>query len=634
MVVLSVKELSKRYGSEIVLSDVSFNVYGGDRIGLVGPNGAGKTSLLNIISGRVEPDSGEIFLQGSLRSGYLDQQAALQGNTTVWDEARSTFGHLLKLIEQAEVAAHDLSQADNDAERDQLGKRFDLLQLQIERRDGYRLDHKIERVLQGLGFCNTQFQQPIGQLSGGQQNRLLLAKLLLSEPDVMLLDEPSNHLDIEASQWLENHLATSNSTIIVVSHDRYLLDKVTNRTCELFQGKIDSYKGNFSSYWLQKAERVETQRRTYQRQQDDIERMEQFVRKNHYGQKHAQAEDRRKKLEHLVRIEPPREIPIPVMGFPPAQRTGDVVLRIEHLSKKFDTTLFSDLNFSVQRGEKWGILGSNGSGKTTLLRCVTGEVEPDDGQVIVGSGVRIAYFDQLLSGLNPDVDLLEAVRPAIAGSEMQQRRKVLARFGLTGETAHQTVNRLSGGQRNRALLARLAAEEANFLILDEPTNHLDLWSRNALERSLVEYDGSALIVSHDRYFLNRIVDHLLVADSDCFRVIEGNYDTYLNLLQTRSEGQSESNAETGHRAQKRSGRRKDKGLQSNRRRRFPYRKTHELEDEILQRETRLEQLHESLTLPELLRDGDRVKAVKHEIEQLKSELPILYEHWEESVDLN
>lgn len=632
MILLGVESVTKHFGPEPVLAGVTFEVRAGERISLVGPNGAGKTTLLKIIAGREEADSGTVQRQGSARLGYLDQQPRFLPGRTVWDEALDALSELTGMVREAESLAHALGQTADAAERRRLGERYDRLHHALQHRGGYHLDHKIERVLDGLGFRPESFQQPVEQLSGGQQNRLLMARLLLEEPDLMLLDEPSNHLDMEATQWLEGFLCDSASALLVVSHDRFFLDKVTQRTLELFRGTVESYPGNFSAYRRQKAERLEVQRRTYEKQQTEIAKMEDFVRRHHYGQKHAQAEDRRKKLERIERVELPREIAAPPMGFPPASRTGDVALRVEHLSKAYDRPLFADLTFDMLRGEKWGILGPNGSGKTTLLLCLLGRQTPDAGRFVFGANVRVAYFDQQLAGLDESLPVIEAVRPDGREFTEQQRRDLLARFGITGDMAFQNVASLSGGERNRVALARLSATEANFLILDEPTNHLDLWSRGALEDALQAYDGTVLLVSHDRYFLNQVVDHLLVADGGSFRVLEGNYDAYLQWQ--RQQPVSSPSASAVARGAVRQVERQPVDKAARRKRKFPYRKVEDLEIEIAGCEQCIAQLHVAMASPEVLRDGERVKRTMAELERQQQDLAVLYEHWEEAMELN
>src|SRR3954454_8932467 len=460
MILLSLQTIVKYYGPEPVLDGVTFDIRPGERVSLVGPNGAGKTTLMRIVAGLAEADRGRVELHSSATLGYLEQHPEFEPGRTVWDVASAALAKIADLAGHSEEIAYAIAAETDDAERKRLEHRFEHIQHQLQHHDAYNLDYRIERVLEGLGFAKSSFQQEVEKLSGGQQNRLLLARLLLAEPDLMLLDEPSNHLDIDATEWLEDFLIESEQAILVVSHDRYFLDRVTDRTLELYQGTVESYPGNFTQYKRLKAERLEVQRRTYERQQEEIAKMEDFIRRYHFGDRHQQAEDRRKKLDRIERVAPPREIASPPMGFPPASRTGDIVLRVEKLAKGFPgKPLFGNLSFDILRGEKWGILGPNGSGKTTLLRCLLGELEPDAGRIIFGSGVKPGYFDQMLTGLDEEMQVLDAVRPttqARSASEgpgykefrEQDRRDLLARFGVTGDMVFQRVGSLSGGERN------------------------------------------------------------------------------------------------------------------------------------------------------------------------------------------
>ena len=633
MILLSAQSLTKHFGPDPVLSGITFDLHSGQRVGLVGPNGTGKTTLLKILAGRETADAGDVDVHATVRIGYLQQHADFIAGRTVWDEAREAMRDLIALAKRSEDVAFAISATNDPSERTRLETEFDQLQHELHQREGYTLDHKLERVLEGLGFNRDTFSQDVTHLSGGQQNRLLLAKLLLAEPEILLLDEPNNHLDIAATEWLEEYLVKSSQAMLVVSHDRYFLDKVTEHTLELFHGTTDRYKGNFSTYWRQKLERLEVQRRTYDKQQTEISKMEDFVRRHHAGQKHQQAEDRRKKLERIERVEPPREIIAPTMAFPKATRTGDIVLRVEHVSKQYADWLFRDVQFDLQRGERWGILGPNGSGKTTLLRCLLGEVKPDEGNIIWGTGVQVGYFDQLLQQLDDETPVVDAIRPTHKEFVEKERRDLLARFGLTGDLAFQTVESLSGGERNRAALAQLAATDANVLVLDEPTNHLDLWARDALESTLREFAGTVLFVSHDRYFLNRVADHVLVLEPDRVSIIDGNYDAYLYRIRQRdldtSVIQHDTKTQSGNASTRRA-----REKPPRQKRKFPYRKLEELEMEILEHETRIEQIHSELVSPEVLRDGQQVKALQTELQQLQDKLAELYEHWEEAVELN
>ena len=636
MIVLSVQDVVKYFGPDPVLDGVTFDVQAGDRCVLLGPNGSGKTTLLKILTGEIEADSGVVNYHPQVQIGYLQQHPQFASGQTVWEIAEETLGDLKRLVQEAETTASQLSLCDDDSTRKQLSERYDSLQQQIQQRDGYRLDYKIQRVLDGLGFDRSTHQQPVEQLSGGQRNRLMLAQLLLTEPDLMLLDEPSNHLDLEATQWLENYLQQSRQAFIIVSHDRYLLDRVGQRTLELCHGSVETYSGNYSAYQRQKKDRLLVQQRTYDRQQAEIAKLEDFVRRHHHGQKHAQAEDRRKKLARIEPVALPREIQSPTMFFPEAARSGDIALRVEHLSKAYDQPLFEDLTFDVLRGEKWGVLGPNGCGKTTLLRCLLGECEADNGGIVTGTGIQVGYFDQKLACLPPDELVVDAVRPEHKEFVEQQRRDLLARFGIQGDMVFQRVSELSGGERNRVALARLAAADVNLLIFDEPTNHLDLWAREALENCLREFAGTVLLVSHDRYFLNRVVDHMLVVQGARYQAITGNYETYLQLVNQGygCQATAATTGETEAAAVTASNRQTSTQRESRKKRKFPYRKTADLEADIQECEQRIEALHQQLALPDVLRDGPRVKVLKEELEQQQGQLQQLYDHWDEAIELN
>ena len=641
MIQLTVDNIVKYFSEEAVLDGVSFELSKGDHVALVGPNGAGKSTLVNIITGVLEPDSGRVDLHPSIRVGVLEQQPEYVAGKTVWDEAATALEELATLTEQAQRVAEEMAQAMGQ-EQEALAERYDRLQEKLFQQDAYNLDYRIERILSGLGFVDSEFEKTVDQLSGGQKNRLALAKLLLAEPDLMILDEPSNHLDVDATQWLEKFLAASTATILLVSHDRFLIDQVSHKTIELHQGTIEIYKGNYSAYMRQKDERNAVLRRTYEKQQDEIARLEEFVRRHIGSQKTTQAEDRRKKLQRMELVNPPREIIAPAMGFPKPERSGDIVIRAEHVSKAYDFPLFQDLTFDILRGQKWGILGPNGTGKSTLMKILNGEVEADEGEIHIGAKVKSAYFDQHLTCVDSDKEVVEAIRPDHKEFVERERRDVLARFGITKEMVFKKVSQLSGGERNRTALAWLSTRDANLLYLDEPTNHLDLWARDSLEKTLNDYGGTVVIVSHDRYFLDQVCDMLLVVEPKRFRVIDGNYSTYQTLIDSGlaqearvgKESKTTTAAVDDVPAESKAKRAKGANSKPRRKRKFPYRKVAELESEIAAIENRIEAIYSEMGLEATLRDGDLIKNLNAELESLQNSLEPLYEHLEEAIEMN
>jgi ATP-binding cassette, subfamily F, member 3 len=446
----------------------------------------------------------------------------------------------------------------------------------------------------------------------------------------MLLDEPSNHLDIEATRWLEDYLAKQPEAMIIVSHDRYFLDRVVTKVFELNAGRLTSYPGNYQAYTRLRRERYEHQLKAWEAQQEYIAKQEDYINRVHYGQLHKQAQSRKKALERLERVERPALVETPHMHFGEVRRSGDVVLQVDDLAKAYDRPLFSGLSFSLQRGRRLGIMGPNGSGKTTLLRILLGDENADTGTVERGHLVEFGYYDQHLAALPDDKPVIRAVWPeADPDANEQGMRNLLGRFGLTGDQVYQAVGDLSGGERSRAALARLVAQGVNVLVLDEPTNHLDLWACDALEHALLAFEGTVIVVSHDRYFLNRVVDQLIaLEDSGRCRVIHGNYDTY-EMMRAQQEEASAPNKSTPAAEAKSAA-----PLKQKRRRHFPYRKIEDLETDIAAGETQLRELERLLASPDLYRDGERVKQTMRAFEETKTRLQQLYEHWDEAVELN
>ncbi len=583
MILLSATSLGRQFAGEPVFNGLKFEVRAGERIGLVGPNGAGKTTLMRILARQDQADYGSLYVRPGIRVSLLRQHPEFGPEETLMSVARSGIASIIDLQNELEVAAQELSEAENDDDRGLASRRYDELHNQLEHQDAYSIDHRVEEVLSGLGFPPADFTRPARTFSGGQQSRLMLAKLLLETPDLMLLDEPSNHLDIETTAWLENYLARQAVAMVVVSHDRYFLDKVVTRIWELNEGKIEVYPGNYTQYWRLRSEKAKVLDRQAERQNEKIADLEAYIRKYGAGQRAKQSKDREKKLARVERVETIRDINGPRMGFGEVDRAGDVVIETRNLSKGYATPLFQGLNFQIERGQCVGVMGPNGSGKTTLIKTLIGRLKPDAGEVKLGHKVQVGYHDQGLETLPPETTVVRAVWPEDDPSWVQEDvRDLLARFGLSGEIVFQTVGQLSGGEKAKAALARLAATSANLLVMDEPTNHLDIWSCDALERSIREFEGTVLVVSHDRYFLNQVADRLIVVAGGRARVIEGDYETYQRFAQQEAERAAATT--TAHAAPTSDG---EARKTERRKRKFPYRKSAELEREIAEIEAQV-----------------------------------------------
>jgi ATP-binding cassette subfamily F protein 3 len=630
MILVSATDLGRQYSGDPIFTGLRFEIRAGERIGLVGPNGAGKTTLMRLIVGADPADYGHLHVRPGIRVSLLRQEPDFDPDQTLLEVARSGLATLLELQQEMEEAAHELAEAEDDADRDRASRRYQELRDRIEHQDAYSLDHRVEEILGGLGFSTAEFNRAARTFSGGQQSRLMLAKLLLESPDLMLLDEPSNHLDVETTEWLESYLARQSVAMIIVSHDRYFLDKVVTKIWELHEGGIAAYPGNYTQYWRLRTERAKVLERQAERQAEQIADLEDYIRKYGAGQRAKQAKDREKKLARIDRVETMREIVGPVMGFGEVERSGDIVIDARKVSKAYDRVLFRDFSVTLLRDQCMGIMGANGTGKSTLIKILIGREKADSGEVKLGHKVHVGYYDQGLEALPPQTTVVRAVWPEDDPDWVEQDvRDLLARFGLSGELVFQTVGQLSGGEKGKAALARLAATNANLLVMDEPTNHLDIWSAEALERSIREFEGTVLVVSHDRYFLNQVADRLIVVGDGRARVIEGDFETYQRL---KREEQETALAKTVGPAS--ASPTKPAPAVEKRKRRFPYRKSADLEREIATSESAVGELEHALADPDTWKDANRARDTQKRYDELQQKLALLYEHWEEALEFN
>ena len=635
MLLLSCTNVSRGYDATPLFEEVSLELHAGERIGFVGPNGAGKTTLMRILGGQDEPEAGSVKRHAGARLDLLRQVAKFPPGRTLYEEAKSAFDELLATQEELHTVADKMAHCDDPLEQKQLADQYDRLNELLAANDAYTLDHKVDDVLTGLGFLKQDFHREIVSFSGGQQRRILLAQLLLSAPDIMLLDEPSNHLDIDTTRWLEGYLARQPQGMIIVSHDRYFLEKVTNKTIELHAKRITSYPGSYKQYVRLRDERFDRQLKEWEAQKEYVGKQEDYIRRAAYGQLAKQAQSRVKALDKLDRLEKPTKVSGPNIHFKDVMRSGDVVFHCEELGKSYGSNkLFEGLNFDIKRGQRLGIMGANGSGKTTLLRMLLGDEEPTTGTIQRGHLVFTGYLDQHLKLLDENETVIRAVwpepDPALTEKTM---RNLLGSFGIHGETCDQPVKELSGGERSRAALAKLTVAGTNVLILDEPTNHLDLWACDSLEEALKNYEGTCLVVSHDRYFLNRVVDLLIVFEPNRIEMVYGNFDTY-ELLRANRENAAKEAAEKSAPKKETVAKVAAATPGGKRKRKYPYRKAGELETEIAELEAKMMEMETSLTLPEIYRDGGRVQELMHDIAEAHARLPELYEHWEEATELN
>ena len=644
---LTVNNLDILYGDKHLFNNVSARINANDRIGLVGVNGAGKSTLLKIISGIAETDPGVVNRPKRFSVAYLPQEAtAYDSGRTIYQEAENAFAEALVMQQDLDEVNRQLAAVDpENSEFSNLLKLQGELQHKLERIDIFRVQSKIEKVLMGLGFSIEDFDRPSNSLSGGWLMRLMLAKLLLAMPDLLLLDEPTNHLDLDSLTWLENFLLTYDGGLVIISHDRTFLDQVTSTTWELSLGRLTVFKGNYAKYVTDKEIRLQVDRAAYANQQAQIRQTMRFVQRfRAKSTKAKQVQSRLKQLSRMERIELGETEQEVSFHFPPAAPSGRLALDIESLSKRYqDKQVFQDVSFQLQRGDKMAVVGVNGAGKSTLMRILAGLEGCDTGKVELGHNVKISYFGQhQAQELAPSLTALQTLSSVAGEMTVTEIRSLLGAFLFRGEEVDKKVQVLSGGEKSRLALAKMIVQPANLLILDEPTNHLDMSSQEVLQEAMAQYDGTIIIVSHNRHFVNHFINKVLEIKNKRSTLYEGNIEDYLNKLKDIDEisqaklkeendaGGMETEVPLKQRGkavrQEQAKIRQEKGKKLG-----PLKKeVMQVEEEIGNLETRKNELEQLMADPQLYRDQDKFADYSKEYSSLERRLERLYQRWEEA----
>ncbi|WP_339322252.1 ABC-F family ATP-binding cassette domain-containing protein [Paenibacillus sp. FSL W8-0194] len=642
---LQASGIKKLYGVEPVLDGINLQIQERDRVGLVGVNGAGKSTLLQILAGEMSYDGGQIFKAKETTIGYLAQNSGLQSGRTIWEEMMNVFAHLIeteKELRQMEEQIADPALMENPKKYQELLDRYAVRSDWFKDHGGYEMETRIRSVLHGMGFGSFAPDTPISTLSGGQKTRLALARILLQAPDLLMLDEPTNHLDIATLTWLEDYLRSYSGALLVVSHDRYFLDRLVTSIVEIERHQSKRYTGNYSRYIDLKAAEYESAMKQYEKQQDEIARMEEFIQKNIVrASTTKRAQSRRKALEKMERMDKPLgDLKKASFSFEVEYMSGKDVLQVKNLAVSFAPPhhLFQNVSFDLHRGETVALIGPNGIGKSTLLKCLTGSERPASGTIQWGTKVKIGYYDQEQTNLNPSNTVLEELWSHYPHMEEARIRTVLGNFLFSGEDVLKKIAALSGGEKARVALAKLMLLEANMLILDEPTNHLDLFSKEVLESALMDYEGTLLFISHDRYFLNKMAERIIELHPQGVEHFLGNYDDYTAKKQELEELSQEALEAAGNRTQKQENAAESEGKpgintfeadkQAKREERSRQRKIAALEERIQQLEAEISGLEAEMTKPEVYQDYISLQKHQQEQEAKKKELDEAFAEWE------
>ena len=626
MILLQINKLEKSYDGEVIFSDVDFEVKTGERIAIVGRNGAGKTTLMKIIAGVESYDEGNISKGKQVTMGYLTQQMTLDSNDTVMNEMKKPFKDVINIEDKMKTLTDWLSihadEYDQDLYKEKLSQ-YEALFNQYELMDGYNYESKIKTVLTGLDFKESDFDRQIQSFSGGQKTRLSMAQMLLSEPDLLLLDEPTNHLDMETTEWLENYLTHFKGAIVIISHDRYFLDKIVNQVYDVALGSVKKYVGNYSKFLKERDAHYEKVMAEYERQQSEIKKLETFVEKNiTRASTSGMAKSRRKVLERMERIEMPRlDAKSAQINFEITRATGEDVLKVQNLDIGYSKSITPTINLEVKRHDRIAIIGPNGIGKSTLIKTIAQKIPALGGNIVYGSNIQIGYYDQKQAEFTSNMTILDYVWNQYAHMPEKDIRTILGRFLFTQEEVKKVINDLSGGEKARLQLALLMLEKNNVLILDEPTNHLDIDSKEMLEQALQNFEGTLLFVSHDRYFINELANNIFHITQNGNELFRGDYQYYLEKLEQREaisryEQEDIKSTETP----------KDDQYYANQKqlkkeKRKLERQLEEIENNISTYEEQISDYEHQLTLPEIFNDIEK----SNEINNLRVEAERLLE---------
>ncbi len=636
MALLQLQEAEKKIVDQIILQEASLQIQPGEMIGLIGLNGVGKTTLFRILTGMEALDSGRLITKKDLSMGYMVQDffTCQEADVTLYDFILQVFTELIEMeddIRLLEEKMGELQAGEGSKEYEQVMSDYSRLTQRFQQQGGYEYESRIRGVLSGLGFSASDYHRELESLSGGEKSRAALGRLLLQEPELLLLDEPTNHLDISAQEWLEEYLSNYSQAVVIISHDRYLLDRLVDRIWELEQGRLSKYAGNYSFYWDEKQRRLSIWKKEYSRQQEKIEKMEEYIRRNHAGNNARQARSRQKQLDNMEQIPPPPSEPaLPGIFFPEASPSVKKVLEVEDLWQVFNDSgeekkVLKGVNLYLERGEKVVLLGDNGSGKTVLINTLMGIIPPTSGSINYGKRVKKAYYLQEQENLTPDNNLVQELRSA-ARISYEEARNILGRFLFDTEDCRKLIRDLSGGERSRFALARLTVIESNLLMMDEPTNHLDILSRSVLEEALKDYSGTMVVISHDRYFIDQIADKIWELDDGKVREYDGNYSKY-RYYKERERKESK-------RIERGGGEKKGEQQRVKRKKEVPSGPDlSQVEERIMSLEGIIAELEEEFGEPGFYeQSGEVIEEKNRKYHECRQELNSLYLLWEEAVD--